>query len=130
MHSVCGQDHEPTAPCPPPAERTITYTEWGVLLDEKVTPMHGGEDQARYFAGRHNRPVVIRTVTAGPWQEAPPAEPAACEVCQRIVTHRADHHPLPPHHPEYDAFWDASDEQLAGMVADYDRQRGRRGEPA
>lgn len=38
-----------------------------------------------------------------------------CSWCRR-PGHTADAHPLPKDHPDYDAFFDASDDDLAAML--------------
>ena len=49
-----------------------------------------------------------------------------CDWCRRPgVTHTADEHPLPKAHPDYDAFFDATDDELAGMAAEALRNFGR-----
>jgi hypothetical protein len=40
-----------------------------------------------------------------------------CVWCHRFG-HDAEQHPLPNDHPQYDAFYDASDEELAQMVSE------------
>jgi hypothetical protein len=72
MHSVCGKDHDPAVACPPPAEPATTRTEWGVLRDEDVVERCVTEANARRIARNHRATVVYRTVTLGPWTEAPP----------------------------------------------------------
>ena len=42
---------------------------------------------------------------------------ARCAWCHRLG-HAADAHPLPKDHPQYDAFYDATDDELAVMVRD------------
>lgn len=39
-----------------------------------------------------------------------------CVRC-RELGHTADEHPLPKDHPQYDAFNDATDDELASMVS-------------
>lgn len=39
-----------------------------------------------------------------------------CIWCHRLG-HAADVHPLPKDHPQYDAFYDATDDELAVMVS-------------
>lgn len=38
-----------------------------------------------------------------------------CSWCRQLG-HAADEHPLPKDHPQYDAFNDASDDELADML--------------
>lgn len=40
-----------------------------------------------------------------------------CAWCHRFG-HTAEEHPLPKDHPQYDAFYDATDDELAVMVSD------------
>lgn len=52
--------------------------------------------------------------------------PAPCDWCGRSgATHTADEHPLPRDHADYDAFFDATDDELAGMAAEAIRNFGR-----
>jgi hypothetical protein len=46
----------------------------------------------------------------------PTPEPR-CIWCHRLG-HAAEAHPLPKDHPQYDAFYDATDDELAVMVSD------------
>lgn len=39
-----------------------------------------------------------------------------CIWCHRLG-HTAEAHPLPKDHPQYDAFYDATDDELADMVS-------------
>ncbi len=44
---------------------------------------------------------------------------ARCDWCRKPgATHTEEQHPLPRDHADYDAFFDASDGELAGMVAE------------
>lgn len=48
------------------------------------------------------------------WRDRP-----SCDWCRKPgATHTADEHPLPQGHPDYDAFYDASDEELAAVFVD------------
>lgn len=43
---------------------------------------------------------------------------STCDWCRKPgATHTEDQHPLPVDHPDYDAFYDASDEELAALAA-------------
>ena len=48
-----------------------------------------------------------------------------CPWCRHIGTHDPEDHPLPPSHPDYDAYYDAPDGVLAEMVADAIQHFGR-----
>lgn len=42
-----------------------------------------------------------------------------CDWCRRPgATHTADEHPLPRDHADYDAFYDASDDELTAMTVE------------
>ena len=42
-----------------------------------------------------------------------------CDWCRKPgATHTADEHPLPKSHPDYDAFNDATDAELTGVLLD------------
>lgn len=42
-----------------------------------------------------------------------------CDWCRRPgATHTEDQHPLPKDHPDYDAFFDASDDELTAMAVE------------
>jgi hypothetical protein len=43
---------------------------------------------------------------------------SVCEFCGRVGSHTAAEHPLPTIHPDYDAFFDASDSDLATMASE------------
>ncbi|WP_435233339.1 hypothetical protein [Micromonospora aurantiaca (nom. illeg.)] len=48
-----------------------------------------------------------------------------CDWCRKpYATHGPDEHPLPRDHADYDAFFDASDDELAGMAAEALRNFG------
>lgn len=73
MHPTCGQDHAFSAACPPPSEAATTRTEWAVVAaDGDTVPFPDGEQAARTVAKRLSATAVYRTVTVGPWTEAPP----------------------------------------------------------
>lgn len=60
-------------------------------------------------------------------QSVPSHPDMPCEWCRRIgATHLESDHPLPKGHPDYDAFYDASDDELAYMISEADVP-GRRG---
>lgn len=44
------------------------------------------------------------------------SDPDRCAWCHRLG-HAAAAHPLPTDHPQYDAFYDASDDELAVIVS-------------
>lgn len=42
-----------------------------------------------------------------------------CDWCRKpYATHGADEHPLPKDHPDYDAFYDATDAELTSVLFD------------
>lgn len=46
----------------------------------------------------------------------------ACGVCDVASRHTATEHPLPPDHPDYNAFFDATDAELTEMARRHVRQ--------
>ncbi len=49
-----------------------------------------------------------------------------CDWCGRPgATHLESDHPLPKNHPDYDAFFDASDDELAPMIREALENFGR-----
>lgn len=48
-----------------------------------------------------------------------------CDWCRKPnATHTGSEHPLPKDHPDYDAFFDATDDELAGMAVEAIRNFG------
>lgn len=45
--------------------------------------------------------------------------PSTCTWCRRGNRHVEADHPLPADHPDYDAFYDATDDQLGAMVPEW-----------
>lgn len=63
-------------------------------------------------------------------QGATPTEASGCDLCRKPgATHVEDDHPLPRGHVDYDAFFDATDDELVGFAAKalfrFNRMRGK-----